>query len=314
MTIIGTVITDSTLTVVIDGEAFSAARNQHLEARVSELLAADEPDVDALKAALDPASRIAALTDEGVEIRGDKVYLSGRRIAAHMEKRLLDMASHGLPLTPLKLFITRVYSNPLESAQAELLLFMESGDLPLTPDGCFLAYKRVRADYTDCHSGTFDNSPGNIVQMPRHEVDAVRSNLCSTGLHFCSLDYLRNFGGDRTVIVKVDPADVVSIPSDYNNTKGRTWKYEVVGEIEQGDRYGAVEHSFESPVIDAGTVVEVPADFEDDDLALPDGFLTDEVVPEGDEPEVTGREGAFVTPPRRRVGYWVRKAVESVTG
>jgi hypothetical protein len=33
------------------------------------------------------------------------------------------------------------------------------------------------------------------------------------------------------MIVKINPADVVSIPSDYDNTKGRTWRYEVVGEI-----------------------------------------------------------------------------------
>lgn len=32
------------------------------------------------------------------------------------------------------------------------------------------------------------------------------------------------------MILKINPADVVAIPSDYNNTKGRTWKYEVVGE------------------------------------------------------------------------------------
>jgi len=30
----------------------------------------------------------------------------------------------------------------------------------------------------------------------------------------------------------VNPANVVSIPSDYNNAKGRTWTYRVVGEIE----------------------------------------------------------------------------------
>jgi hypothetical protein len=33
------------------------------------------------------------------------------------------------------------------------------------------------------------------------------------------------------MLVKINPADVVSIPSDYNNAKGRTWKYEVVGEV-----------------------------------------------------------------------------------
>jgi hypothetical protein len=32
------------------------------------------------------------------------------------------------------------------------------------------------------------------------------------------------------MIVKINPADVVSIPSDYNNAKGRACRYEVIGE------------------------------------------------------------------------------------
>jgi len=38
------------------------------------------------------------------------------------------------------------------------------------------------------------------------------------------------------VIVKIDPADVVSIPSDYNNQKGRCCKYMVIREVELQDR------------------------------------------------------------------------------
>lgn len=32
------------------------------------------------------------------------------------------------------------------------------------------------------------------------------------------------------MILKINPADVVAIPADYNNTKGRTCRYEVIGE------------------------------------------------------------------------------------
>ena len=34
------------------------------------------------------------------------------------------------------------------------------------------------------------------------------------------------------MILKINPADVVSIPSDYNNSKGRACRYEVIGEID----------------------------------------------------------------------------------
>jgi len=36
--------------------------------------------------------------------------------------------------------------------------------------------------------------------------------------------------GGKTMIVKINPRDVVAIPSDYNNAKGRTCRYEVVAE------------------------------------------------------------------------------------
>ena len=35
------------------------------------------------------------------------------------------------------------------------------------------------------------------------------------------------------LIVEIDPADVVSIPSDYNNAKGRAWRYLIRGEVER---------------------------------------------------------------------------------
>jgi len=84
-----------------------------------------------------------------------------------------------------------------------------------------------------------DNSVGNVLEMPRNEVDADKDRTCSTGLHFCSYDYLKSFHGERVVVLKINPKDVVSIPSDYNNSKGRTCRYEVVDEIEL-DRKGGL--------------------------------------------------------------------------
>lgn len=35
--------------------------------------------------------------------------------------------------------------------------------------------------------------------------------------------------------VKVDPANVVAIPSDYGNQKGRAWTYEVIAHVEDAE-------------------------------------------------------------------------------
>jgi len=96
-----------------------------------------------------------------------------------------------------------------------------------------LAYKRVKSDHKDIHSGKFDNSPGVTVVESREVVNTDRNVTCGKGLHFCSWEYLSHFGSssantDRVVIVEIDPSDIVSIPSDYNNTKARCCKYTVL--------------------------------------------------------------------------------------
>jgi hypothetical protein len=159
------------------------------------------------------------------------------------------MLQDGFPVEPLVNFMENLMTNPSKRAVTELYGFLEKNSLPITPDGCFLAYKKVRNDFLDIHSGTMDNSVGKIVEMERNEVDDNKDQTCSTGLHFCSQDYLPHFGNgydSRVVILKINPADVVSIPSDYNNAKGRACKYEVIGEIgNDGDK---IDNAFNKPV------------------------------------------------------------------
>lgn len=150
-------------------------------------------------------------------------------------------------LDPILLFLENLLQNPAKFAIEELMQWLEKGQMALTPDGHFLAYKRVRTDYKDVHSGTMDNSVGQIVQMPRFAVDDDRTRTCSAGLHFCSKDYLEHFSGDRIVVVKINPADVVSIPDDYDFTKGRAWRYEVVAELSVVD--GELERELEAHFI-----------------------------------------------------------------
>jgi hypothetical protein len=126
--------------------------------------------------------------------------------------------------------------NPSMQSQKELYDFLEHEHLPITEDGHFLAYKAVRNDYKDKYRGTFDNSVGQVVKMQRAKVDDDRARGCSDGLHAGALNYVAGYGsvesGDRIVIVKINPRDVVSVPSDCNCEKLRTCRYEVVGEYQ----------------------------------------------------------------------------------
>ena len=81
---------------------------------------------------------------------------------------------------------------------------------------------------------TISNKVGNVVEVPRNTVDDNWRLDCSSGLHVGSIEYVRNFCANdqnRVVIVKVNPADVVAVP-EYECTKLRTCKYEVVGEYD----------------------------------------------------------------------------------
>ena len=137
-------------------------------------------------------------------------------------------------LVPLEAFVTRLASNPDKDVHRQLYGFISACGLTLTEDGHFLAYKKVRDDYLDIYTGTMDNSPGKTLSMPRFAVEKNPNRTCSAGLHFAAWGYLQHYGassGTRVVILKIDPADVISIPSDYNNMKGRACKYTVIKEI-----------------------------------------------------------------------------------
>jgi hypothetical protein len=190
-------------------------------------------DWDAVKDVIDPKKQILEYGAGNVAIQGSKVFWKEREMHGVLTNRLIEMYQDGFPIEPLIAFMENLMSNPSKRAVEELYGFLEKGNLPLTPDGYFLAYKKVRADFRDCHTGTMDNSVGQIVEMERNAVDDDQNRTCSAGLHFCSKEYLSHFGGSdsRTVILKINPADVVSIPTDYNNAKGRACRYEVIGEL-----------------------------------------------------------------------------------
>ena len=178
---------------------------------------------------------------------------------------MLDMFREGFSVTPLVLFLENLMQNPSNRSVTELYRFLERSNMPITPDGHFLAFKKVRDDYKDVHSGTFDNSVGQVVSMERNQVDDDKDRTCSNGLHFCSEDYLANFSGERIMILKINPRDVVSIPSDYGDTKGRCCLYEVIGELENTEKQ-TISTTFIKPVQENGyNIFGVVEEEEEDD-------------------------------------------------
>jgi hypothetical protein len=226
-------IQGSNVVVVIDNKPHTISKTHITFQRVVDAIKAQ--DWDLVRDIIEPKKVVLNYGQGNVSIQGDTFFWKGAEMHNALTSRMVQMLGEGFPIEPLVLFMENLMANPSRRAVQELYGFLEKNDLPITPDGHFLAYKKIRDDYKDIHSGTMDNSVGQIVQMERNEVDDDKDRTCSAGLHFCSKDYLPHFGtgpGSRVVILKINPADVVSIPSDYNDSKGRACKYEVIAEME----------------------------------------------------------------------------------
>ena len=223
-------IQGSNIVVVIGNKSHTISKTHITYQKVLDAIKAN--DWDSLPDIIEPKKVVLNYGQGNVSIQGETLFWKGKELNTGLSVRMIQMLQEGFPIEPMVNFMENLYQNPSKRAVTELYGFLEKCNLPITPDGHFLAYKKVRANYMDVHSGTMDNSVGKIVEMERHDVDDNKDNTCSTGLHFCSQSYLNSFGGERTVIVKINPRDVVSIPSDYNDAKGRACRYEVIGEME----------------------------------------------------------------------------------
>lgn len=239
------IVKESGVTLFKDGRQFSAPSDFWSFNRIIEKIKNQDfngiEDLFNTKEAVEAVQKevsaeVAESLGEEVRIIGGEVFVGDKKVYNSVTQRLVKMLASGFDVKPLSNFLKRLLKNPSRTAIQECYPFMEKADVTIDEEGYIIAYKKVRNDYFDIYSGTVNYNIGNIVEMPRNEVDDNRSNLCSDGLHFCSFSYLGHFGsgaGNRVLIVKVDPADVVSIPADYNDAKARACRMEVIGEIEE---------------------------------------------------------------------------------
>lgn len=249
MTITASIVGPTFVTIMMDGTTHTIQNDHANYAAIREALKAkDHVLVEKL---VNVAKSIETFVSGKVAVKGDKVFYGEFEVKGSIVHRIISMLREGFDAQPMILFLENLMQNPSKRAVDELYGFLEATALPITDDGCFLAYKKVNNNYMDFYSGTMDNSIGKVLEMPRNQVNDNKDETCSYGLHFCSLSYLPAYhGGDgRVVIVKINPRDVVSIPSDYNNAKGRTCRYEVVGEHEGHEQVEA----FTAPVYTASS-------------------------------------------------------------
>jgi hypothetical protein len=125
--------------------------------------------------------------------------------------------------------------------------WLKDRDFTLTSDGCFLAYKGVipsgEGYYLSISAGSayvndelvtgqIRQEVGDIVTMGRSKVAFDPGVGCSTGLHAGTWEYASSFARGAVLTVKINPRDVVSVPTDCEAQKLRVCRYEIVSETE----------------------------------------------------------------------------------
>lgn len=204
--------------------------------RIHDLINVSKQIAVAIKETNSDNGRIQICSDAGV------ILFDGYEIRNTLVDRIIKMLADGFDVKPMCNFLENCMDLRKEVAD-RIFDWIEAGCMPITEDGCFLAYKRVRDDYMSFYDGKTLNPVGGWVRLPRSMCDDNQHNTCSKGLHFCSQGYLPSYhgGAGRILVLKVNPKDVVAIPVEYGTAKGRACAYEVVTELSESPRV-AVEN------------------------------------------------------------------------
>ena len=222
------------ITVVLDGERHSINAGNGMFSKALEAYKVN--DWDAFIGCVNPTIRLKSLyaSYEGIEVKDGNLYVFDEPVHSTLATRVLSFLEAGLDCVHLFKFILKLNLNPSKRAVDELYTFLEHRALPITDNGNFLAYKAVREDYSDKYTGKFINTIDAVLEMPRNKVDDDKNVGCSYGFHAGTVEYAKDFMGreGHLMIVEINPADVVSIPTDCQFQKLRTCKYKVVGEYE----------------------------------------------------------------------------------
>lgn len=263
------IITANSITVLVGGKTLVAKSGHPNFSTIKDYLKEGSADVAKLASMFDIPKAIETRSNGSVVISGNTVFFNGAPLHNTLTARMLDMLAEGFNIDSLVAFLAKLMQNPSHRAVTGLYDFLAATNIPITPDGDFLAFKKVRDNYFDIHSGTIRNAVGDAPRVARNQVDEDPDRTCSHGLHVCSESYLPHFGssyGNRIVIVQVNPADVVAIPRDYNNAKMRCAGYKVIGEVPAE----AVSKTFNSSVMSEASFVTVGNDYNETSLLSSD--------------------------------------------
>lgn len=247
-----------TISVFFPGQRGRSAPEGHMNFdQIVASLEADPQDTSVMSLfdiAAGVAEKFEALS-ERITVKDGILFLDGDPTDDVLSKQIVRFLYDGVDdYKPLVKFYENILSNPNKHSRDQLFHWLNQHKFVIDSDGYVIGYKYVGIDqdadgvvtgYKSTMSGygivngvEYTNSYlpyklGDVVTMPRHKVNHNPAQGCSYGLHVGTYAYAA--GGARTVLtVRVNPRDVVSVPTDCEWAKVRCCRFEII-EINQGE-------------------------------------------------------------------------------
>jgi hypothetical protein len=204
-------------------------------------------DADEFVNLLNTGLQVENWSEGDFEFRDGLLYFEDEQVAKDPTNRIVECLQQGFPHQFMMNYLTNLYDNVSERAVQESYKWSSHKGLPITEDGMLVGYKGVRpyagetiqgkngeikeGDLVDIYTGnSFRNNVGDTASMKRRQVCDDHTQGCNTGLHVGTYDYACDWAGNTgvVVLVKFNPKDIVSVPSDCNCEKMRVSSYEVI--------------------------------------------------------------------------------------
>jgi hypothetical protein len=181
-------------------------------------------------------------------ITGGVLRFNEETVSQEITSRVMEMIAGGYKPEPLMKFLKRLYLNVSRRAIVESYKWITKKGIAINSEGMLIGYKGVATysgpDKTDknkrnLRSGdlvdkytkeSYRNNPGDCPSMNRRNVCDDHTVGCSTGLHVGTYEYAVDWAGlsGSVVLVRFDPADIVSVPSHCEFQKMRVSRYKVL--------------------------------------------------------------------------------------
>lgn len=189
-----------------------------------------------IKEAEEEAKNKEIVLADNLVLSGGKLYYYGSEMQQSIANKICEDHKNGCLDDRYVKFLVKLLHNPASHSVDEMYDFIEANNLNILPDGnieCFKGVSNVPPqsnvngyEWVDWRTHNIPNYKGMTIKMPRNLVDDDPKNSCSFGLHVGNAEYSSNYG--YVLTCSVDPANIVSVPYDYNCLKCRTCEYTII--------------------------------------------------------------------------------------